>query len=118
MNPHIPVITIDAKGKVLGRLASEIAFLLTDKNNVAWRPHAVIPKKIMVKNAGAIVLTGQKMRTKVYHHHSGYLGGLKTEKLSEIFKKNPSDVLRRAVDGMLPKNRLREPRLKQLEIHN
>ena len=110
-------ITIDAKGKVLGRLASEIAFELMGKNSVRYAPNVVTKSKIVVRNAADVLVTGTKMQTKEYHHHSGYLGGLKTEKFAELFIKNPATVLRRAVQGMLPRNRLHKDRMSQLIIH-
>ena len=108
--------TIDAQGKVLGRLASQIALLLRGKNKVDWQPNVDGGDIVRVKNVGQIKITGRKLGQKVYYHHSSYPGGLKKEKLSELFAKNPSEVLRRAVWNMLPKNKLRKEMIKRLRI--
>jgi len=111
-------IKFDADGKVLGRLASEIARILMGKHRAGYRPNVDSGDFIIVKNASKIKLTGKKLEQKVYHHYSGYPGGMKTRKLSDIMKKNPADALHRAVKNMLPKNKLQIPRLKRLTIHN
>jgi len=100
---------IDAKNKRLGRLASEIAVILQNKGGKET-------PKITVKNAGQIVVTGKKSMQKRYYRHTGYMGHLKEKKYSEAFSKNPSWVLRHAVRGMLPKNFLRDKKLKKLII--
>jgi large subunit ribosomal protein L13 len=107
---------IDASGKVLGRLATEIARLLIGKHKADYRPNADMGDTVRVKNASAIVLTGDKMNQKVYHHYSQYPGGMKTRKVRDQMAKNPGWVIRSAVDRMLPKNTLRARRLKRLMI--
>lgn len=111
-------IKIDAEGKVLGRLASEIAKILIGKHRAGYRPNVDSGDFVIVKNAAKIKLTGKKMEQKVYHHYSGYPGGMKTRKLSEIMGKDPGDALRRAVRNMLPKNKLQALRIRRLTIHN
>ena len=108
--------TIDAAGKVLGRLASEIATLLRGKHKSDFAPYKDIGDFVVVKNAGKIRLTGKKFEKKFYYHHTGYLGGLKKIPLKKIFDVNPGDVLKKAVFGMLPKNKLRSRIIKRLKI--
>lgn len=106
--------TIDATGKVLGRLASEIAVLLRGKDDPTYRPHENRENIIvMIENADAIRLTGKKAEEKEYFRHSGYLGG---DKMKSIKRLPMSEVLRRAVYGMLPKNRLRDQVIKRLQF--
>ena len=118
MKSTLKTITYDAQGQVLGRLASKIAHELMDKNNPGFVKHIAAPKKILVRNAKAIVVTGTKSSTKVYHHHSGFLGGLKTEKFGDIVAKDPGEVLRRAISSMIPRNRLHSVRMNMLDIKN
>lgn len=108
----------DATGKSLGRLATQIAVLLRGKNKPSFEPHIDAGDKVVVIHAAQIKLTGQKLTQKVYHKHSGYPGGLKTQKLSTLFVKDPSEVLHRAVFQMLPDNRLRKHMIKRLTISN
>jgi len=107
---------IDATNKVLGRLASEIAKILQGKHKVNFRPERNTDEIVEVKNVDKMKITGKKLKTKVYYRHSGYPGGLKRITLEELFNKDPGEVLRRAVLGMLPKNRLRKKRIKRLRI--
>jgi len=111
-------VKIDAAGKVLGRLATEIAIILRGKNKPNFRPNVLMGDKVLVSNAGKIVITGNKIEQKEYIHHTGYLGHLKKISLKELMAKNPAEVLRRAVYGMLPKNKLRARWLKNLKITN
>ena len=108
--------TIDAFDKVLGRLAAEIAILLRGKHKPDFAPNKDMGDFVIIKNANKIKLTGKKTEQKKYYHHSGYLGGLKTEPFKKIFEKEAGDVLRRAVFGMLPKNRLRAKQIKRLKF--
>ena len=97
---------IDAKGEVVGRLASRLAGLLRGKTDATFHP-AVDPRNfVVVVNADKAILTGRKMRQKLYHRHSGYPGGLKTINADELSRKKPGEILRLAVKGMLPKNSL------------
>jgi len=107
--------TIDATNRVLGRLATEIAILLRGKNRTDFAPNKDMGDFVVVKNVNKIRVTGKKLEKKLYYHHSGYLGGLKETPLKELFEKDPGEVLRRAVFGMLPKNRLRAKQIKRLK---
>lgn len=105
---------LDASEKPLGRLATHIATLLRGKNKPTFMPHIDAGDIVVVSNIGSVKLTGQKASQKVYHHYSGYPGGLKTQKMAEVLKKDSGDVLRRAVYQMLPDNRLRKDMIKRL----
>jgi len=122
-NAKKPVTTratheIDASEKPLGRLATQVAVLLRGKHKATFQPHIDAGDKVIVQNASKVKLTGQKLTQKVYHSYSGYPGGLKTQKLSQLMVKDPSEVIRRAVFQMLPDNRLRKEMIKRLEIHS
>ncbi len=108
--------TIDATGKVLGRLATEIAVLLRGKQKSDFVPYRDMGDFVIVKNVSKLKITGKKMEQKKYFHHSGFLGGAKEIPLKKIFKTNPAEVLRKAVFGMLPKNKLRAEQIKKLKI--
>lgn len=108
--------TIDAAGKTAGRLASQIAMILQGKNRPEYEPQWDLGDAVEVKNARAMVFTGNKLTDKEYKRHSGHPGGLKRETVRDVFQKNPGEVLRRAVLRMLPKNRLRTERMKRLTI--
>lgn len=111
-------VTISARGKVLGRLATEVADTLRGKNSVHFERHLLSGRKVVVTHAKDIVVTGRKPDQKMYHHHTGYLGHLKSETLKSLMKRRPSEVVRQAVAGMLPKNRLRSHWLAALEIRD
>lgn len=109
-------ITIDATGKSLGRLASEVAILLQGKNVPQYRrEHLVGPEKVKVVNLEKLNLPARKLK-RVYYRHTGYPGGVKTETLEERWKKNPSRAFERTVAGMLPKNKLQREMLRRLII--
>jgi large subunit ribosomal protein L13 len=108
------IITINAEGEVLGRLASRVALLLQGKNLAEYAPNKAVGSKIKVINISKIKFTGKKYKEKVYKRHTGYLGHLKTKKISVLFEKRPEEVFKRVVSGMLPKNRLLKERLKKL----
>lgn len=108
---------IDASGKVLGRLAVEVANLLRGRHKPDYLPYKDTGKEVIVFNTDKIKVTGKKMKQKIYYYHSLYPGGLKKQKLEELFKKNSGEVLRRAVYGMLPKNKLRNRIIKKLKIY-
>ena len=107
---------IDASGKVLGRLAVEIAILLRGKQKPTFLPYKDMGDFVTVKNVAQIRLTGKKIEKKKYFHHTGYLGGLKEIPLKRIFKVDPGKVLRKAVFGMLPKNKLRARQIERLKM--
>lgn len=107
---------IDAKGKVLGRLATEIALILQGKNSVDYMPNKDLEHFVIVKNIEKIKVTGRKMEDKIYFSHSGFLGGDKYTPMKVIFNKKPGEILIKAVSGMLPKNRLRDRRIKRIKF--
>ncbi len=108
--------TIDAKGKRLGRLASEIAVILQGKKDPSYEPRLAGSGRVVVKNAGKMQFTGKKLEQKTYYKHTGPLGHLKERTLGEKFEKDPAWVLRNAVRLMLPKNRLQKLRLNRLVV--
>ena len=108
--------TIDATNKVLGRLATEIAVLLRGKDKPDFAPNKDMGDFVTVKNFSKIKITGKKFEQKIYYHHTGYLGGLKKVSLKKLFEKDPGEVLKKAVFGMLPKNKLRAKQIKRLKI--
>ena len=108
---------VDAEGKNLGRLASEIAVVLRGKNKPQYTPHVDTGDFVVVVNAEKIAVTGKKLTDKVYHRHSGYPGGLKSRTLREMLERRPSEVLRKAVKGMLPKNRLAARQINKLKVY-
>jgi len=108
--------TIDAAGRILGRLASEIAVLLRGKDKTDFAPYKDIGDIVIVKNIDKLKFTGKKMEQKKYYRHSGYPGGLKEISLGKLFEKNPAEVLKKAVWGMLPKNKLRAKMIKRLKV--
>lgn len=97
---------IDASDKVLGRLASEVASRIRGKNNPLYTPHADTGDWVIVVNADKIRLTGNKWDQKTYYRHTGYMGGIKAATAKELMEKKPEELVRKAVRGMLPKNRL------------
>lgn len=108
--------TIDAENQVLGRLAVKIALLLRGKQKPDFANYKDIGDFVILKNILKIKVTGKKMEQKKYYSHSGYPGGLKTKTMKDIFKKNPGEVLKKAVFGMLPKNKLRSKMILRLKI--
>ncbi len=109
--------TIDATDKKFGRLASEIAVILQDKKNPKYQPRLEGEDTIIVKNIGKISVSGKKTKQKIYYRHTTQIGHLKKQTMEQALeKKGPAEVLRRAVMGMLPKNRLRDKRMKRLTI--
>ncbi|MDP3794321.1 MAG: 50S ribosomal protein L13 [bacterium] len=111
------VHTIDATGKVLGRLATEAARLLRGKDEATFAPERLHMARVVIFNTGRITVTGRKLKQKIYFRHSTYPGGAKYTPLERIFERNPNEVLRKAVSGMLPKNKLRPLMLKHLELY-
>ncbi|OAQ21737.1 50S ribosomal protein L13 [Thermosulfurimonas dismutans] len=108
---------VDAEGKVLGRLASEIAKRLRGKHRPDFAPHVDVGDFIVVVNAEKIRLTGKKWDQKIYWRHSGYMGGLKLRTARQMLEQKPEEILRLAVKRMLPKNRLGHKLLKKLKIY-
>jgi large subunit ribosomal protein L13 len=97
---------IDAEGQVLGRLAVQVAVLLRGKNKPIFTPHVDTGDHVVVVNAEKVVLTGDKLRQKMYRHHSGYPGGLKETSAGTLLREKPERVVTLAIKGMLPKNKL------------
>lgn len=107
---------LDAAGESVGRLATKIANLLRGKNKPEYVAHLDLGDIVEVKNISQLKFTGKKLNQKQYHHFSGYLGGLKSKKMSEVYAANPGEVLKRAVREMLPPTKLRPQMLKRLII--
>ena len=108
---------VDAEGQTLGRLATQIAATLRGKNKPEYTPHVDTGDFVVVVNAEKIVVTGNKLDEKMYYRHSGYPGGLKERPLREQLARRPEEVLRLAVKGMLPRNRLGRRQLTKLKIY-
>ena len=108
---------IDANGQVLGRLATRIARLLIGKDKPTYTPFLDCGDHIVVINAERVKLTGNKMDQKMYRHHSGWPGGLKEVSIRALMRRRPEEVIREAVLGMLPKNKLRARRAKKLRVY-
>ncbi len=108
---------IDAKDQVLGRLATRIATVLRGKHKVDWAPHVDNGDFVIVLNADKIVLTGRKLDQKQYHHYSGYPGGLRSRTARNLLASHPDRLIRFAVQGMLPKNRLARSVITKLKIY-
>ena len=111
-------ITVDVKGKSVGRAATEIAVLLRGKNRADFEPRIRPKHQVVVQNAALVKIFPGRMEGKVYTKYSGYPGGFKETTLKEMMKKSPKEVLRRAVWGMLPKNRSRKYIIKNLRFEN
>ena len=110
-------ILVDAEGQVLGRLASRIASALRGKNRPQFTPHVDTGDFVIVVNAEKILLTGNKLKDKIYYRHSGYPGGIKGMSAGEMLEKKPDQVIRKAVKGMLPKSRLGQGMLSKLKVY-
>jgi len=108
---------IDADGQTLGRLASEIARLLRGKNKTRYTPHVDTGDFVVVVNAEKVVVTGRKAEQKVYRRHSGYPGGLKETSYEQMLARKPTEVLRKAVHGMMPRTRLARQQFKKLKLY-
>jgi large subunit ribosomal protein L13 len=108
---------IDAEGKVLGRLAAEAASILRGKHRPTYTPHVDTGDHVIVINADKAVLTGNKLQNKEYIHHSGYPGGLKRTSYAIIMRDKPELAIRKAIEGMLPHNRLGAAMAKKLKVY-
>ena len=108
---------IDAEGAVLGRLSTEVATLLRGKHKPIWAPHVDCGDHVIIINAAKIAVSPRKGHDKLYHRHSGYPGGLRTQTLDELIAKDPERVVRLAVRRMLPKGRLGRQLITKLKIH-
>jgi large subunit ribosomal protein L13 len=110
-------LLVDAEGQTLGRLATQLADALRGKRKPTYTPHVDVGDFVVVINAEKIAVTGQKRQEKLYHRHSGYPGGLKTRTLNDMLERRPEEVIRLAVRGMLPKNRLARKQLTKLKVY-
>jgi large subunit ribosomal protein L13 len=108
---------IDAEGKTLGRMASEIARRLKGKHKPIYTPHVDTGDYIVVINAEKLRVTGNKLQDKMYHHHTGYVGNLKSISLGKLLEKAPERVLQNAVKGMLPRNPLGRAMFRKLKVY-
>jgi large subunit ribosomal protein L13 len=108
---------IDAEGEILGRLASEIAKIVRGKNKADFTPHFNSGDKVIIINAEKVRLTGKKMADKQYIRHTGYPGGQRVKTPMDLLKTKPEEIVRHAVEGMLPKNKLRKVYMKNLHIY-
>lgn len=108
---------VDAEGKPLGRLASEVAKILRGKHKPTYTPHVDTGDHVIVLNAEKVALTGDKLDKKIYRRHSGYPGGLKETKCRDMLEKKPERVIELAVKGMLPKNSLGRAMFRKLRVY-
>lgn len=110
-------IVVDAKGRTLGRLASEVAQILSGKRKVAYAPHLDVGDYVVVTNAEKIQVTGRKLQQKMYYRHTGYPGGFRSESLAKALQAHPTRVVERAVRGMLPKGPLGNAMMRKLKVY-
>ena len=110
--------TIDASGKILGRIASQAAILLRGKNRASYQPYKMPEEKVIITNAEKIRLSGTKASYMKYKHYTGYPGGLREIPFQKLFDRDPRIVIRRTILGMLPRNRQRSRIIKNLTIYN
>jgi large subunit ribosomal protein L13 len=110
-------VLVDASGKTLGRLATQIADALRGKRKPAYTPHVDTGDFVIVVNAEKIAVTGNKRADKRYYRHSGYPGGLRSRSLAEMLDRRPEEVIRLAVKGMMPRNRLARKQLTKLKVY-
>ena len=108
---------IDAEGKVLGRVAARVASILRGKEKAVFTPNQELGDYVVVVNAEKITITGNKARQKQYHHHTGYVGGLKTVNYEHLIEKHPSSTLELAIKGMLPKGPLGRKLFKDVKVY-
>ena len=108
---------VNAEGKTLGRLAARVAGILRGKHRPTFTPNVDLGDHVVIVNAEKIHVSGNKMKDKLYRHHSGYPGGLKTTSAEHLFRKDPTELLVRAIEGMLPKNPLGNGMAKKLRVY-
>lgn len=108
---------VDVENRVLGRVATEVADLLHGKNKPTFAPYLDCGDYVVVTNAGKVKVTGGKEKKKVYYHHTGYVGNLKEETFEKLMQRKPTEVLKKAVCGMLPKNKLRDSMMARLKLY-
>lgn len=110
-------LIINAENQILGRLASKIAILLTGKNKTTYKQNTITGDQIIIINSKKIKVTGKKATNKIYYKHTGYPGGLKSTNFKTMLEKNPNYILKNAIKGMLPKNKLQKIFLRRLKIY-
>ena len=110
-------LLVDARGQTLGRLATQIADILRGKRKPEYTPHIDTGDFVIVINAREVAVTGNKREAKMYHRHSGYPGGLRSRTLNDMLERRPEEVIRKAVKGMLPRNRLARQQLRKLKVY-
>ena len=108
---------VDAKGEVLGRLATHVASILRGKHKPIFTPHVDTGDHVIVVNAQDIRLTGKKLKNKIYHHHTGYPGGLKSISAEHLLQKKPTEVVSKAIRGMIPKTIIGQNIAKKLRVY-
>ena len=108
---------VNAEGRILGRLATQLAMILRGKKKPIYTPHVDTGDFVVVVNADKVTLTGKKMKDKVYYHHSGHPGGMKAASAEKLLARKPTELIRLAVRGMLPKNSLGRQMLTKLKIY-
>ncbi len=108
---------VDAEGKVLGRLATEVARILRGKHKPSFSPHIDGGDFVIIVNAGRVSLSGKKLEQKIYYRHSGYPGGLRASTAKHMLETKPNNIVQLAVKGMLPKNRLGRELLRKLKVY-
>ena len=111
-------VIIDAADQVLGRVASKAASIIRGKTKPTFTPHTDTGDNVIIINAAKVKLTGQKWDDKIYYHHTGWPGGIKSVTAKQILDKKPSDLLQKAIRGMLPKNRLGRAIIKHLKVYS
>lgn len=109
---------VDASNKTLGRLASEVASVIRGKRKPIFTPNVDTGDFVIVVNAEKIAVTGNKLTDKIYYHHSGYPGGIKSTTLGKLIQEKPEDIIEKAVWGMLPKNSLGRQMIKKLKVYS
>lgn len=116
-NQNKPIIyRFDATDEPIGRIASKIAAVLQGKLLPAYNPSEILNIKVVVQNAGKMVVTGKKMKEKKYFRYTGYPGGIKSKTMGEYFESSPEELLKKVIRNMLPKNRLRSKMLKRIQF--
>ncbi len=110
-------LVVDASGQTLGRLATQVADALRGKRKPQYTPHCDVGDFVIVVNAEKVAVTGEKRHQKSYYRHSGYPGGLRSRTLNEMLARQPEEVIRKAVKGMLPRNRLGRAQLRKLKVY-
>ena len=110
-------LVVDASGRTLGRLATQIADALRGKRKPDYTPHCDVGDFVIVVNAEKIAVTGKKLEEKLYHRHSGYPGGLRSRTLAQMLERRPEEVIRKAVKGMMPRNRLARAQITKLKVY-